>query len=271
MHIGEEDVAKSFLLEVGYFRLGFYWHYFEEKGRLRPFKSGTSFEKVMRLYNLDAELRSILMRHASALEVAFRASLVYLAGDYYGRPQWFVMSQYMKDELVDSFDEKVYSAVRRAEVIRNHHKRHPNDRYAPACKTFEFVTFGSALRTYSAIKSTKLKMRICERFRVPSVEKFERQLEAVCIVRNACAHGNVIYDLGLPRPLDFGVLSKGVNGLAGNVGGAVVVLMSLLEAVNPKYSKSVRMELLSLLDSEVDLIEEAAEYLRRLHCFLRIG
>lgn len=51
-----EEKAKEILLDIGYYRLGFYWHHFEID-ELHNFATGTKFSNVVQLYYLDIDLK----------------------------------------------------------------------------------------------------------------------------------------------------------------------------------------------------------------------
>ena len=65
MAVSDERRASEILLDLGYYRLGFYWFpmersYPRKDRRNHLFKMGASFDKSVRLYEFDKELRSIL-------------------------------------------------------------------------------------------------------------------------------------------------------------------------------------------------------------------
>ncbi|GGC43557.1 hypothetical protein GCM10011371_33700 [Novosphingobium marinum] len=76
MAIPDPAAAEYWLRHVSYYRLSAYWLYFEHpKGTPGPrFKPGTSFDQVTALYDLDRNLRRIVMRGCEHVEVALRGS-----------------------------------------------------------------------------------------------------------------------------------------------------------------------------------------------------
>ena len=65
MFVPDEEKAKEILMDIGYYRLGFYWFPYEvsfpsKRDRDHRFKPGTSFDKVIALYYFDHDLRGIL-------------------------------------------------------------------------------------------------------------------------------------------------------------------------------------------------------------------
>ena len=82
MSIGDEKRASEILLDVGYYRLGFYWFpmeisYPDKDKRTHKFKSGASFDKCVRLYEFDKELRCILSLYLHDIEVNLRTKVTY--------------------------------------------------------------------------------------------------------------------------------------------------------------------------------------------------
>lgn len=77
------------LLNIGYYWLGFYWHYFQVN-KEHQFKENTKLSDVITLYNLDANLRSLLMNIINQIEINFRTKLIYwVSNEYKESPTWF--------------------------------------------------------------------------------------------------------------------------------------------------------------------------------------
>lgn len=84
MEIGLTQISKAqdALLDIGYYRLGCYWFPFEEtppigKGHSHKFKEGTIFDYAIKLYYFDFDLRNILLRYISRIEVNLFIQLAY--------------------------------------------------------------------------------------------------------------------------------------------------------------------------------------------------
>ncbi len=88
MTISDELKAKEILFDVGYFRMGFYWFPFEQTypdkhHRDHLFKEGTNFDDAVKLYYFDFNLRNILLKPLSRIEIAFRTKVVYIISNHY--------------------------------------------------------------------------------------------------------------------------------------------------------------------------------------------
>lgn len=89
--------AKEYLSDIGYYRLGFYSYPFEitypklDNTRSHDVKKDTTIEDIVALYYFDFDLRAILNRYLSRIEVSFRTTMTYeLSVKYNGNPYWFV-------------------------------------------------------------------------------------------------------------------------------------------------------------------------------------
>ena len=85
MEISDENFAKDILLDIGYYRLGFYWFPLEEKypnrdNRDHHFKDGAKFLTSYNLYIFDKKLRTILSSYLSDIEVNVRTKVIYYIG-----------------------------------------------------------------------------------------------------------------------------------------------------------------------------------------------
>ena len=209
--ISDYDKAKEYLLDIGYYRLGFYMFPFEltypKLGRNRKHlvKVGTRIEDAVALYYFDFDLRNILNRFLSRIEVAIRTTMIYeLSNKYANNPLWFVDKTVVEDEFVKGFDSKVYDTIRKKDVIKRHHSNYRNDNYAPAWKTMEFMVFGNLTMLYNKLLLEEDKKLVSRHFGVKNTTVFFYYIEVVRQIRNACAHGSVLYDLNLYTPVKNG-------------------------------------------------------------------
>ncbi len=65
----------------------------------------------------------------------------------------------------------------------------------------EFFTFGKNLNLYRNLKAEDVQKRISKTFEIENPEKFQNIIGAMLELRNACAHGDVLYDFSLPMGL----------------------------------------------------------------------
>ena len=139
MAFDDEEKAKEILLDVGYYRLGFYSFPYEIKfpcleHRNHKLKPGTTFKSIYDLYEFDTRLRRLLLNALDRIEVNIRTKLIYnISLRYVDDPCWFVNRKYVTSKFVNDFEEQVYAAMRKNPIIQHHHANHPGI-YAPAWK-----------------------------------------------------------------------------------------------------------------------------------------
>lgn len=196
------DKIKEILLDIGYYRLGFYWNPLEKDDK-HNFHEGTKFSNVVDLYYLDVDLRSLIIKYLNRIELNFRTKLIYyVSNKYKTSPTWFIDPKIMEKEFIYTFDDYYNSDFKNNNrQIKNHHLKYLNDKYAPAWKTLEFFTFGSILKIFKSLKEDDIKQRISEVYGVKNIQKFINLFETIVYVRNCCAHSSVLFDLNLPKSI----------------------------------------------------------------------
>ncbi len=200
----DDQKVNEILLDIGYYRLGFYWCPFETDDN-HKFIGNVKFSDVIKLYYLDTDLRNILTKSINRIEINFRTKLVYyVSNKFKNSPTWFADPSIIKSEFIDKLD-KFYNNkfINSNKAIKAHHQKYINDKYAPAWKTLEFFTFGTVLNIYRNIKDEDIKKRISEEFGILNYLKFINLIETVVLIRNICAHGDVLFDLRTPRGISI--------------------------------------------------------------------
>lgn len=206
--IENKEKAKEVLSDIGYFRLGFYLFPFEEsypqrRNRTHTYREGTKFKDVVDLYYFDYELRNIFLKYLTRIEVNFRTKVTYEGSiRFKDSPIWFADPKFMVEDYVESFESEVYNVkFKKNKVIKLHHKSYPDQKYAPAWKTMEFMTLGAMIKLYQGIKNDSLKTRIANAYKVAGATVLENYMNALRDVRNTCAHGAALFDYKLSKGL----------------------------------------------------------------------
>lgn len=245
----DDTKIKEHLLDIGYYRLGFYWRPFEID-KEHNFTEGTKFSDVITLYYLDVDLRNILNKYLTRLEINFRTKLVYyVSNKYQTSPTWFADDSVVQKEFINNlhkiYDEKFKTNNK---VIKKHHKNYINHIHAPAWKTLEFFTFGTNLNLYRNLKAEDIQKRISKTFEIENPEKFQNIIGAMLELRNACAHGDVLYDFSLP----MGLPNFSVFGFIGSdrqsIFACYKVLHYLLQSISVNRQIQLATEINELLD-----------------------
>ena len=235
-----EAKVKEFLLDIGYYRLGFYWHHFEIDDN-HNFAPDSKLSDVIALYYLDVDLRNILLRYLNRIEIHFRTKVIYyVSNKFKDFPAWYADDSVVNNSFIQStpFKTSMLNRVYTPEFINNnktlkkHHQNNPQDTYAPAWKALEFFTFGVLLNLFKSIRNEDIKKRVSESMGILNPNKFENLMSTVVLIRNICSHGDVLYDFKTPRGLSVvpGIDFEGSD--RSSLSACIKVIAYLLEHIS---------------------------------------
>ena len=252
--INDIEKAKEVLLDVGYYRLGFYWFPFEQTypnldNRTHDFRQNADFDDAVKLYYFDFNLRNILHKALSRIEIAVRTYMTYIVSNAYDeKPTWFADPAIVSRGYVQTFPTKVYNdTFKRIPEIARHHRKYLNDVYAPAWKTIENMTMGAMLALYRALHDEDLKIDISKHFGVNFPVVFENYMELLRNLRNTCAHGRVLYDFGPEQSIRRGpAMMRGI-GHNQNLNGAIHVVLYLVKQISVNRYNEYKAEIDALI------------------------
>ena len=252
--VNDADKAREILLDIGYYRLGFYLFPFEKsypelRHRTHEYVEGASFEDAVNLYYFDFDLRLLLMRYLNRIEIAFRTSLIYnLSNKYNSNTVWFVSPSVVSCSYARDFERKVYTSdFKRNPIIHRHHQANTNDRFAPAWKTLEFMTFGAVMKLYEQLKDREDKIFIAHKFGIRQVVTFGSYMHTIRQVRNACAHGLLLYDLRLSQAIRRGPAAYN-SAERNNIIGAISVINYIMGKISINRANDMSKQIKSLYE-----------------------
>jgi abortive infection bacteriophage resistance protein len=248
--ISDECKACEYLSDIGYYRLGFYLHPFEvtypslDQSRSHHVRSNTRIEDAVALYYFDFDLRNILNKYLSRIEVAIRTAFIYeLSNQYADNPTWFVDTSVVNESFVDNFDDVAYDSIKKKPSIRRHHSKYLGP-YAPAWKTMEYMTFGNLEMLYGSLLRDSDKRLVSLRFGEPAISSFKSYLSAIREVRNSCAHGNFLFGMTLKFGIRTGVACESFSGKSNQTfQGALKIIDYMLAQVSVNRRKDMWSEI----------------------------
>ncbi len=268
MAVEDEEKAKEILLDIGYYRLGFYWFPFEEtypslRERSHKFKHEASFKETVDLYYLDTEIRNLIAPYIYRIEVNFRTFLIYTVSNYYEhKPTWFADSKIVNNKFLGVLQNS-YQNIKNNVAIANHHKKYPNDIYAPAWKTLEYMTFGDILLLAQNLKDKTLQQHLADHYGIRNTKILWSWLCTIRVIRNLCAHGHNLYDLRLQKSLNAGFLkSKMPQCMRHDMRGVLIVVFYFLEHISAKRAEELKAKLRRILEEpRANAVNGAMKYL----------
>jgi len=248
-----EKKVKEILLDIGYYRLGFYWNPFEINEK-HEFKEGTKFSDVVNLYYLDVDLRNLLLKYIKRIEINFRTKVVYyVSNKYKDSPTWFIDSKVVNQNLIDSFDDHYNSEFKsKNKQIKLHHRKYINDKYAPSWKTLEFFTFGAILKIFKSLNDISIKERISNIYEIRNLKKFTNLMETIVFIRNTCAHSGVIFDLNTPRGISIVPGIEFNNNNRSTLDSSIKIILFILDKISNDRKLELESEIKRLFDNYKD-------------------
>lgn len=251
--ITDENIAKIELLNIGYYKLGFYSFPFEKnypnkRNRDHIFKEETKFEDILSFYEFDYSLRLLLANALNRIETHLRTTISYNCSiEYINNPIWFADPLIIKANFTDGFEKKVYSTIKKNRAITIHHKKYKNQIYAPAWKTLEFMTMGNMSALYENIIDENLKNKISNNYGC-TVGVFVNYFHTLRFLRNECAHGGCIYDMSLYDGITKGPAGEMKDCSRHNIKGIIIVLRYMLGKISLVYLDKFNNDLSKLLN-----------------------
>ncbi len=189
--IEDEERAKLVLENINYYRLVHYFSVFlENKNRYRE---GTTFDTVMRVYDFDRLLRSLLLTALEEVEISMRAHVSNYHALKYGALGYLNDSCFDVHHNHKYFTGKIDRLVESntGEELVTHHMRKYGGAF-PLWVIMELFSFGMLNTFYSDLKTDDKKAIADKAFGI-SYRCVEDWLHRLSDLRNMCAHYNRLY------------------------------------------------------------------------------
>ena len=182
------ETLKQALVEIGYYRLSAYWFPYKIIGSdgCSRFRSGTSFEAVLRSYEFDRRLRLLMFDAIGKIEVFLRSRISHLASresGAFGYPENAIPR--LKRE---------FAAAKKSEQYIKHFGAKYGDAHdlPPYWMMTECVTMGTIEILYSGVSpQTRIAIASELGIKVPVLKNWISVLRAA---RNACCHHSRVWN-----------------------------------------------------------------------------
>lgn len=192
--IKDEKHAREVLSAVNYFRLAHYFEPFLENKN--KYRDGTSFEKVLRIYDLDRELRKVFLVALEEIEITMRAICSNYHALKYGPLGYQNPSTFDRAHKHQPFMAKIDRMIdtNNDSGIVAHHKTKYGGSF-PLWVIMELFSFGMLTYFYKDMFLVDKKAVVDEHFGgLPFTAKhLDSWLDCLSDLRNHCAHYNRLY------------------------------------------------------------------------------
>jgi abortive infection bacteriophage resistance protein len=257
MAISDEQLAAFYLQHISYYRMGAYWLPFEADHTTHQFQSDTTFEKVLRLYNFDRELRLLVLDAIERIEVSARAQWAHQLGHAYGahahlKPQLAKRKEHWQNNL-DALRKEV---ERSEEMFILHMTQTYSEALPPIWACCEVMSLGLLSRWYSSLAPIQIRSRIAGVFGLDH-DVLQSWLHHLSVVRNLCAHHSRLWNRKFDRVSPQAPKSKPAllidTFVAGHgIHNTLLILMYMIDLIAPKHRWGAR--LFNLLEQHKDLL-----------------
>ena len=254
-----EDALKS----IGFYRLrGYSFHLYDNS--TKKYVPGTKFEDIIKLYQFDQELSTLIFSMISKIEVALRVRLVESLL-VYGDALILQDSSIFKDKKTYWKNmSTIASEIARSNDVFIKHNFDNHEGEVPVWAVVEVLSFGTLSKTIKNLKTgigsaysmlasnyqyTSKKGNLVN----PSQKMFASWVQAVSILRNMCAHNSRIYNRTIHTAPEILDIDKVTPLPAHN--GLYQILLAM------KYLRSSDIEWMLFVNELVKLIENNSSVL----------
>lgn len=192
--------ALEQLGNISYFRLANYWKPLEQDKISHIFKPGSTFDRVLLLYNFDKELRDLLFSAIQVIEIGLRTRVIQKVSSRYGA-FWFAEASRFSDESrFGSCLKKLLEEISRSKepFLLEHARKYDTPPYPPAWKALEVSSFGTLSKLYCNLADTKLKKQIAKDLSLPHHCFLESWAMSLSVLRNCVAHHARVWNRKFP-------------------------------------------------------------------------
>lgn len=189
--IENKDEAAQTLRYINYFRLAHYFEPFLETKN--HYREGTSFDKIIRIYDFDRRLRTLILSMLEEIEIALRAAVSNYHAAKYGTLGYMNASTFDRSHNHIAFQSKIQRMIESNEdkaFVRHHIKKYSGA--FPVWAIMELFSFGSLIYFYIDMHGGD-KREIAKNFYRNSPSYLEDWFLCMSDLRNHCAHYNRLY------------------------------------------------------------------------------
>lgn len=221
--IKNEELARKTLKYINYFRLVNYFQPFSISKN--EYEEGTTFEKILQIYEMDRKLRSIILAALEEVEITLRAVISNHHAMKYGALGYLNASTFDRSHNHQNFIARIEHLIESNEersFVKHYNTRHNG--HFPLWVVMELFSFGTLAFFFKEMQSVDKKILSNDFFHC-SPSEMDNWIFCLNELRNYCAHYNRLYGN------DFPVLPRTPRNfepeLENNVFGYLIVMKQL--------------------------------------------
>ena len=195
LHIEDSEYAEKILQRVNYYRLTAYGLTLKDPLLKDEYAVGSSFNKMLSLYEFDRRLRLLLLGALETIEISFRTHISYEIAHKFGPMGYrdrknFINEKFHQDSITEL--DSLIDKSRKGELFIEHHFK-KYDGVIPIWAAIEVTSFGFLSKFYRNLNEEIKKHIAITYYNVP-YPYLESWLQTLSNVRNVCAHYGRLYN-----------------------------------------------------------------------------
>ena len=194
--IRNEKLVRETLKYINYYRLSNYFEPFSISKH--EYEEGTTFEKILQIYEMDKKLRSILIAALEEIEIALRATVSNYHALKYGALGYLNPNSFDRGHNHQGFMSRVNHLIDcndEREFVRHYNSKY--DGKFPLWVVMELFSFGTLAFFYKDMHSAD-KKALANEFYNCSASEMDNWIFCLNELRNYCAHYNRLYGNNFP-------------------------------------------------------------------------
>lgn len=203
--IKNEELARETLKYINYYRLSNYFEPFCVSKH--QYEEGTTFEKILRIYEMDRKMRSILIAALEEIEITLRAAISNYHALKYGALGYLNPSSFDRVHNHQTFIARINHLIEAnedREFVKHYNRQH--DGKFPLWVVMELFSFGTLAFFFKDMQNVDKKALAGDFFGC-SPSEMDNWIFCLNELRNYCAHYNRLYGNHFPvmprTPRDF--------------------------------------------------------------------
>ena len=190
--IDNDDVCRAFLSQVNYYYFTGYLLPYIDRAKDECIEP-VSFEKLVNLFNFDAELRNLIASVVERIEIYTRNKLSYFHGHKYGAEGYMNSDNFGDKHQAVAFGKVIQKCIsdhKNTAIVRHHKEKYEG--HFPVWVIAEFLSIGSLSYFFGDMKNEDKRNIARNGFGV-NYQTLESWLRCITDLRNKCAHCSRLY------------------------------------------------------------------------------
>uniref|UniRef100_B0T905 Abi family protein n=1 Tax=Caulobacter sp. (strain K31) TaxID=366602 RepID=B0T905_CAUSK len=194
--VPDPALAAAEIERVGYERLRIYFRSRRDHAQLgKPFRANTTYRDILRIYECDQHLRSLIFEACGAFELAFRNTIGEVLSQAHGSHPHRDLAAFASPEARREALDLLAALYKKSKDARAKHymTTYSSPVLPPIWTMKEFLTFGAAAKLHQML-SNRVRGDIALKFGVRKEEVFTNWVLCLVDLRNVCAHHDRLFN-----------------------------------------------------------------------------